>query len=78
MTNSKVNEGIETLEIKRLGFTIPENVGMNSKVLTKIDSIANYAISKKMTPGFKWLLLEKEKLFTKIILEITPMNQVKK
>lgn len=58
----KVNEGIETLEIKRLGFSIPENVGMNSKVLTKIDSIANYAISKKMTPGIQVVVARKGKV----------------
>lgn len=58
----KVNEGIETLEIKRLGFTIPENVGMNSKVLTKIDSIANYAISRKMTPGMQVVIARKGKV----------------
>ena len=58
----KVNEGIETLEIKRLGFTIPENVGMNSKILTKIDSIANHAISKKMTPGLQVVVARKGKV----------------
>jgi beta-N-acetylhexosaminidase len=58
----KVNEGIETLDIKRLGFSIPENVGMNSKVLTKIDSIANYAISKKMTPGLQVVVARKGKV----------------
>jgi CubicO group peptidase (beta-lactamase class C family) len=58
----KVNEGIETLEIKRLGFSIPENVGMNSKVLSKIDSIANYAISKKMTPGIQVIVARKGKV----------------
>ena len=58
----KVNEGIETLELKRLGFEIPENVGMNSKILTKIDSIANHAISKKMTPGIQVVVARKSKV----------------
>lgn len=58
----KVNEGIETLEIKRLGFSIPENVGMNSKILTKIDSIANYAVSKRITPGIQVVVARKGKV----------------
>uniref|UniRef100_UPI004047F897 serine hydrolase n=1 Tax=Flavobacterium sp. TaxID=239 RepID=UPI004047F897 len=45
-----------------LGFEIPENVGMNSKILTKIDSIANYAISKKMTPGIQVVVARKGKV----------------
>ncbi|HLO72638.1 MAG TPA: glycoside hydrolase family 3 N-terminal domain-containing protein [Flavobacterium sp.] len=58
----KVNEGIETLAIQRLGFEIPENVGMNSKILTKIDSIAKYAIDKKMTPGLQVVVARKGKV----------------
>lgn len=58
----KVNEGIETLAIERLGFEVPENVGMNSKILTKIDSIATYAIDKKMTPGLQVVVARKGKV----------------
>lgn len=58
----KVNEGIETLPIERLGFEVPENVGMNSKILTKIDSIATYAIDKKMTPGLQVVVARKGKV----------------
>jgi beta-glucosidase-like glycosyl hydrolase/CubicO group peptidase (beta-lactamase class C family) len=58
----KVNEGIETLAIERLGFEVPENVGMNSKILTKIDSIATYAIDKKMTPGLQVVIARKGKV----------------
>lgn len=57
-----MNEGIETLAIQRLGFEIPENVGMNSKILTKIDSIAKYAIDKKMTPGLQVVVARKGKV----------------
>lgn len=58
----KVNEGIETLAIQRLGYEIPENVGMDSKILTKIDSIAKYAIDKKMTPGLQVVVARKGKV----------------
>ena len=58
----KVNEGIETLAIQRLGFEIPENVGMDSKVLAKIDSIAKLAIDKKMTPGLQVVVARKGKV----------------
>src|SRR5690606_33444448 len=40
----------------RLGFTAPENVGMDSRKLTKIDVIAARAINEKMTPGLQVLV----------------------
>ena len=58
----KVNEGIETLAIQRLGFEMPENVGMDSKILAKIDSIAKLAIDKKMTPGLQIVVARKGKV----------------
>jgi len=58
----KVNEGIETLAIQRLGFEIPENMGMDSKILAKIDSIAKLAIDKKMTPGLQVVVARKGKV----------------
>lgn len=58
----KVNEGIETLAIQRLGFEMPENVGMDSKILTKIDAIAKLAIDKKMTPGLQIVVARKGKV----------------
>ena len=58
----KVNEGIETLAIQRLGFEMPENVGMDSKILSKIDSLAKLAIDKKMTPGLQVVVARKGKV----------------
>jgi beta-N-acetylhexosaminidase len=58
----KVNEGIETIAIQRLGFDIPENMGMDSKILNKIDSIAKVAIDKKMTPGLQVVVARKGKV----------------
>lgn len=58
----KVNDGLSTEKLNRLGFTIPENVGMNSAILSKIDAIANKAISAKMTPGIQVLVARKGKV----------------
>ena len=58
----EVNEGIELNKINRLGFAAPENVGMDANKLAKIDSIANYAINKKITPGMQILVARKGKV----------------
>jgi|694.fasta_scaffold06019_12 beta-N-acetylhexosaminidase len=58
----KANHGIETLPIKRLGFTMPENVGINSKLLARIDSIANETIKNKIAPGMQILVGRKGKV----------------
>ncbi|HLF51366.1 glycoside hydrolase family 3 N-terminal domain-containing protein [Flavobacterium sp.] len=60
--NFIVNDGLFTEKINRLGFTVPENVGMNSNVLSQIDKIANKAIAKKMTPGIQVLVARKGKV----------------
>lgn len=57
--NFLVNEGIVIHEIKRLGYNLPENVGMNSKKLAQIETLANYAISQKTTPGLQVLVARK-------------------
>jgi beta-glucosidase-like glycosyl hydrolase/CubicO group peptidase (beta-lactamase class C family) len=58
----KVNTGLSTEKVNRLGFTTPENVGMNSEILSKIDAIANRAIDTKMTPGIQILVSRKGKV----------------
>ncbi|RDI50287.1 beta-glucosidase-like glycosyl hydrolase [Flavobacterium glaciei] len=60
--NFKVNDGLSTEKLNRLGFTTPENVGMNSAILSKIDGIANKAINAKMTPGIQVLVARKGKV----------------
>lgn len=57
--NFEVNQGLPTQKLDRLGFTVPENVGMDSKKLAKIDSIATYAIKQKATPGMQILVARK-------------------
>ncbi|HHH50200.1 MAG TPA: beta-N-acetylhexosaminidase, partial [Saprospiraceae bacterium] len=48
---SKFNAGIDTPELLRMGYSIPEAVGLKSEVLKKIDAIAEEAIDTKATPG---------------------------
>ena len=55
-------EGIDIEAIKRLGYTVPERVGMNSKKLNRIDSLANLAVNNKMTPGIQLLVARKGKV----------------
>src|SRR5690625_498361 len=54
--------GYFTSPIGRLSYGLPESVGMNSFKLRKIDSIAEVAIAKKMTPGMQVLVARKGKV----------------
>jgi beta-N-acetylhexosaminidase len=47
----------------RFKYTIPEEVGIASKNLLKIDSIARFAISEKMTPGCQIVFAKDGKIF---------------
>ncbi len=60
--NFKVNDGLSTVKVNRLGFTSPENVGMNPVILSKIDAFAKKAIDGKMTPGIQVLVARKGKV----------------
>jgi len=60
--NFKVNEGLSTEKLNRLGFSTPENVGMNPQILSKIDALANKAIDNKMTPGLQILVAKNGKV----------------
>ena len=48
--------GIKTKELERLGYTIPERVGMDSNHLKKIDSIAALILKEKMAPAVQILV----------------------
>ncbi len=61
-TTFKVNDGIQTRTLNRLGFTTPANVGMNIDKLKQIDVIAQRAINEKMTPGLQVLVARKGKV----------------
>lgn len=56
------NEGIHYNQISRLGYTVPERVGMSSEKLKKVDSIAYLAVNGKMTPGIQLLIARKGKV----------------
>jgi beta-glucosidase-like glycosyl hydrolase/CubicO group peptidase (beta-lactamase class C family) len=58
----KVNDGLTTQKLNRLGFTAPENVGMSTEVLKKIDVVAQHAIEGNSTPGIQLLVARKGKI----------------
>lgn len=58
----KTGEGIEFSNIKRLGYSIPERVGMSTEKLNRIDSIAKIAVDSMMTPGAQILVARKGKV----------------
>ena len=74
----KVDTGLKTEKLNRLGFTAPENVGMNPSILAKIETIANKAIQGKMTPGMQILVARKGKvIYQKAFGYLTYENEVK-
>lgn len=58
----KINDGLETEKLNILGYAAPENVGMNSEILAKIDLLVQKAINGKMTPGAQVLVARKGKV----------------
>jgi beta-N-acetylhexosaminidase len=56
-----VGTGFETTH-NRLGFSLPEEAGLNTLKLNVIDSIVNDAIKKKATPGCQILIARKGKV----------------
>ena len=58
----KVNDGLSSEKINRIGFAAPENVGMSSFKLASIETIAKKAIDGKMTPGMQILVARKGKV----------------
>ncbi|WP_111709266.1 glycoside hydrolase family 3 N-terminal domain-containing protein [Lutibacter citreus] len=54
--------GLMSTSLKRLGYSIPEDVGLSSEKLKRIDSLAKIAIDKKMTPGLQVLVARSGKV----------------
>ncbi len=54
--------GLETLPLSRLAYALPESVGLDSKILEKIDNMAQYAIGQQITPGMQVLVARKGKV----------------
>ncbi|WP_396157366.1 glycoside hydrolase family 3 N-terminal domain-containing protein [Flavobacterium sp.] len=58
----KAGDGITTQKLNRLGFSIPERVGMSSEKLKQIETYAQKAIYGKMAPGMQILVARKGKV----------------
>jgi len=54
--------GLMSTSLKRLGYSMPEDVGLSSKKLKRIDSLAEIAVKLKMTPGLQVLVARKGKV----------------
>ncbi|WP_339654788.1 glycoside hydrolase family 3 N-terminal domain-containing protein [uncultured Maribacter sp.] len=57
-----VNSGIKTQSLSRLGYSIPERVGMSSKGLGDIDRMVNDGLDSLMFPGAQILVARKGKI----------------
>ncbi|MDN3493151.1 glycoside hydrolase family 3 N-terminal domain-containing protein [Winogradskyella bathintestinalis] len=57
-----VGTGIAYNSLMNLSYGLPERVGMDSKLLRRLDSVANFAIDGKMTPGIQLLVARKGKV----------------
>ena len=55
----KANDGVETGDLGRLKYSIPEEVGIDPDYLTKIDSTGKSCISVQAAPGFFRVLWQK-------------------
>lgn len=58
----KVNYGLHTKKLDVLDYTIAEKAGMDSKILSKIDKIAQNTIDRKITPGMQILVAKDGKV----------------
>ncbi|CEN40202.1 glycoside hydrolase family 3 N-terminal domain-containing protein [Capnocytophaga cynodegmi] len=57
-----VNTSVSTPKIGRLSYGLPESVGLSSKKLSSIDSIAKIVLSKRMAPGMQILVAKQGKI----------------
>ncbi len=62
---SKAGEGVTTQSLQRLGYALPEEVGMSSEKLWAIDSLVQEAIDERATPGAVVLVARKGKVIFK-------------
>ena len=58
----KQGDGISYNPIQSLSYGLAERVGMSSKKLKSLDTIAQYAVDEKMTPGIQLLVARKGKV----------------
>ena len=58
----KMGYGLELAGIDRLGYSVPEDVGMDSSKLSRIDSVAQVVMDSSMAPGMQVLVARKGKV----------------
>ncbi|NLP56697.1 glycoside hydrolase family 3 N-terminal domain-containing protein [Lutibacter sp. B1] len=54
--------GLMTTSLKRLGYSIPEEVGLSSEKLKRIDSVAAIVLKDEMAPGLQVLVARRGKV----------------
>ncbi|WP_456378770.1 glycoside hydrolase family 3 N-terminal domain-containing protein [Lutibacter sp.] len=54
--------GLMSTSLKRLAYSIPEDVGLSSLKLQRIDSLAKVVVQQKMAPGMQILVARKGKI----------------
>jgi len=57
-----VGSGVELKSLQRMGFSIPERVGMDSRRLAKVDTLVQQGIDSMMTPGAQVLVARRGKV----------------
>ncbi|EDP95914.1 b-glycosidase, glycoside hydrolase family 3 protein [Kordia algicida OT-1] len=57
-----LSTGIVTQQLSRLGYDLPETVGVSSVKLKRIDSLAELVVSEKMAPGVQLLIARRGKV----------------
>jgi len=58
----QVGTGESYNTLLNLSYGLPERVDMDSELLSRIDSVANHAVNKQMTPGIQLLVARKGKV----------------
>lgn len=61
-TKFSVGSGIQLKPIRRLGYSIPERVGMSSNGLATVDSLVQIGLDSLMFPGAQVLIAKKGKI----------------
>ncbi|MDY7395192.1 glycoside hydrolase family 3 N-terminal domain-containing protein [Aureibaculum sp. 2210JD6-5] len=57
-----VGSGLNSTNLFRLSYGVPEEVGMDSKKLERLDSLAQEVVKAKMAPGLQLLVAKKGKV----------------
>ena len=74
-TDFKLGLGLASEDLKRLSYGLPEEVGMSSLKLKRLDSMALAVLTEKMTPGLQLLVARNGKVvFQKSYGHFTDIN----